>query len=91
MTLTYLFWELAKNPEWQDKLRRELRTQLAGKTAIVPDYNDVANLPVLDAVIQEALRLHPAAPASLPRDTPPGGRVLNGIFVPQGVSCPKHP
>ncbi len=32
-------------------------------------------------VIDEALRLHPAAPASLQRVVPSGGRTLNGVFV----------
>jgi cytochrome P450 len=43
---------------------------------------------VLEAVINEALRLHPAAPASLPRETPAGGRTLNGVHIPAKVSDP---
>ena len=78
-TLTYLFWQLARNPEWQDRLRAELpKSQW---TEQLPSYNDVTDLTVLDAVINEALRLHPAAPASLQRVVPPGGRTLNGVFV----------
>ena len=86
MTLTYMIWELAKRPDWQEKIRLELRGQLDGNDAGVPAFNDLVNLPILDAVGQEALRLHPAAPASLPRETPKGGRVLNGVHVPAGVS-----
>lgn len=43
------------------------------------------DLPLLDAIINEALRLHPAAPASLPRETPSGGRTLNGVYIPEKV------
>lgn len=33
-----------------------------------------------------SLRLHPAAPISLVRSTPRGGRMLDGHFMPEGVS-----
>ena len=52
----------------------------------LPDFRDICELPLLDAVINEGLRLHPAAPASLPRETPAGGRMLNGVHVPEKVS-----
>ncbi|EXJ68150.1 uncharacterized protein A1O5_08765 [Cladophialophora psammophila CBS 110553] len=81
-TLTYLFWLLAKHPEWQSRLRAELMT-VPSCTDGVFTYKEVIALPVLDAIINEALRLYPAAPASLPRETPSGGRNLNGIFIPE--------
>jgi len=43
------------------------------------------DLPILDAVITEALRLHPAAPSSLQRITPAGGRTVDGVQVPENV------
>lgn len=82
-TLTYLFWELAKHPEWQERLRQELKSRTSDE---VPKYTTIADLPVLDAIMNESLRLHPAAPASLVRSTPPGGRMLDGHFMPGGVS-----
>jgi len=82
-TLTYLFWELAKHPEWQNRLREELR----GRTSqTVPKNTDITELPILDAVVNESLRLHPAAPASLVRSTPAGGRIIDEHFMPEGVS-----
>jgi len=80
-TLAFLFWELAKHQEWQ----RLLREELLSHTDSFPTFQQVQDLPVLDAVIHEALRLHPAAPASLPRETPTGGRDLNGYFIPEKV------
>jgi len=41
--------------------------------------------PVLEAVINEALRLHPAAPASLQRATPVGGAQLGVYYIPEKV------
>lgn len=84
-TLTYLFWELAKHPTWQDRLSQELKARTLN-TSTVPRYVEVADLPILEAVVNESLRLHPAAPASLVRSTPAGGRTIDGHFMPEGVS-----
>jgi hypothetical protein len=46
------------------------------------------NLEVLEDVVKEALRLHTAAPASLWRVVPEGGRLLDGYFIPENVICP---
>ena len=57
-TLTWLFYELAKSPEQLKKLQAVIDS--------IPDIGDmiecgsVANVPYLDGVINEALRLHPA-------------------------------
>lgn len=84
-TLTYLFWELSRNPEWQEKLRAELNP-ICGGGRPCPSYDEVSELPILDAVVQETLRLHPAALSGLPREVPEGGAVIAGVPVPEGVS-----
>lgn len=83
-----MFWELSRHPTWQDRVRIELETHLTDTISPVPTWEEVQELPILDAIITEALRLHPAAPASLPRRTPDGGRTLDGYFVPQDVRLP---
>lgn len=83
-TLTYLFWELARHPEWQKRLREEFK-QACGDTSS-PDYAIVSELTILDAVVNELLRLWPAAPAALPRVVPEGGLIIDGVFVPENVS-----
>jgi cytochrome P450 len=77
-TLTYLFWELACNQNWQDQLRDELRNVSA-----TANYHVLKDLPIFDAVVNEGLRLHPPVPASLPRIVPSGGGQLCGFFVPE--------
>ena len=52
---------LAQNPSVQDKLRNELQTATAGGTADL-DYDGLMNLPYLDAVCRETLRVY--APVS---------------------------
>ncbi|KIY01666.1 uncharacterized protein Z520_01803 [Fonsecaea multimorphosa CBS 102226] len=83
-TLSYLFYELSKQPKWQLRLREELKD-----VPIPHKYNVVAELPVLEAVVQEILRLRPAAPASLQRITPDTGGLIDDVVVPAGtiVSC----
>ncbi|EMD35307.1 hypothetical protein CERSUDRAFT_116112 [Gelatoporia subvermispora B] len=61
-SLTWLFWELAKYPEWQDKLREEIacirdRVTARGDTDFtIADYDAMSN--VL-AAMKESIRLHP--------------------------------
>ncbi|KAK3676715.1 hypothetical protein LTR78_003491 [Recurvomyces mirabilis] len=80
-TLTYMFWELARHPEWQTKIQEELRRSDEKQSL---DYN--RPLPVLEAVINEALRLHPAAPSSLLRVVPMGGSDIAGYTLPPGTT-----
>lgn len=83
-TFTYMFYELAKHPQWQKQLQAELDEAILEE---VPEYKHVMKLRVLDAVIHETLRFHPAAPASLQRLAPSeGGAVVDGIAIPQNVS-----
>jgi cytochrome P450 len=50
-------------------------------------FSDTQKMPYLQAVIKEALRLHPAAGLPLQRVVPKGGAHLAGHFFPEGVSC----
>jgi cytochrome P450 len=59
-TVAFLFYELARNPRWAQRLRRE-REQAIG--AGPPAAEDLMGerLPLLEQVIDETLRLYPAA------------------------------
>ena len=82
-TFSYMFFELARHPEWQEKLRQELdEVNFTG----VPAHSEVSKLPILDALIHETLRVWPASPASLPRVVPSGGGVIDGVKVSENVS-----
>jgi cytochrome P450 len=89
ITLSYTAWELAKQPALQDKVRQELREAGVHVDVGVPRYVDLEKLKLLDAVVTEGLRLHPAAPASLPRVSPKGGAKIAGVWVPGDVSTEK--
>ncbi|KAI6101623.1 cytochrome P450 [Pisolithus croceorrhizus] len=61
MTMTWILFELARHPNIQTKLREELLS-LGGE----PSYDQLTNdLPYLDAVVQETLRLRPSVPEIL--------------------------
>jgi cytochrome P450 len=56
--LTWTLIELSKNPEWGDKMRAEVLAVLGSRP---PTVQDVMALPVTNAVLREAMRLHPPA------------------------------
>ncbi|KAM0349329.1 hypothetical protein ACHAPU_003738 [Fusarium lateritium] len=80
--LCFLMWELSlpRSTKYQRLLREEFRTK-----AEAP----FDELPMLDAVLNEGLRCFPAIPMSLPRYVPPGGRIIDGVSLPEKtvVSC----
>lgn len=83
--LCFLMWELSqpRNLEIQRRLQRELR-----QNRDVP----IDQLPYLDGVVSEGLRLFPPIPMSLPRLVPEGGRIIDDVFLPEGtvVSCQAY-
>ncbi|PGH00530.1 hypothetical protein GX51_05745 [Blastomyces parvus] len=81
--LMYLFWELARNPDMTERLRSELADFPLVDGVI--QHQSVSNLPYLDALISEGLRLYPPIPAGLLRESPIDGCTINGIYVPQGT------
>lgn len=80
-TLTYLVWAVLSQPKLQQELEAEVAT-------LNEDYGDtdIDKLPLLNAVIEEALRLYSAAPSGLPRSVPPGGVTIDEQFVPAGTT-----
>ncbi|KAL3471436.1 cytochrome P450 [Aspergillus californicus] len=81
VTVTYLVWCLTSNPEWQDKVRHELR-QLRPLEDGLPSFADIDSVPVLEACLREVYRLHPASSGRAERIVPDGGCVLAGHYVP---------
>ena len=81
VTLTYLIWAVLKRPALQKRLETEL-------SALGEAFTDaeLEHIQLLNAVIDETLRLYGAAPGSLPRIVPPAGSHLDGFFLPGGTT-----
>jgi len=62
---TSLVWLLAKHPEWQDRLREEIRAVTGGEGRPL-NYEDLGKLELTEMAFKEALRLIPPVP-SVPR------------------------
>lgn len=72
-TLTYLVWSVCRRADVQAALVRELQALPAGFNEA-----DLKELPYLNQVVNETLRLYSAAPSGLPRLVPPGGADIAG-------------
>ncbi|KAI0831958.1 cytochrome P450 monooxygenase pc-bph [Trametes gibbosa] len=86
---------LAQNQRVQEKLQNELDAALAGDSddgEVVAPFERVKHLPYLEAVVNEALRIHSTAAVGLPRVVPEGGLEVCGRFFPEGsvLSVPGY-
>ena len=72
---------LCKTPETIQRLRREVRSRYAKYEEI--DAQSAMQLPYLQAVIQEGLRIYPPASQGFPRTST--GAFVDGIWIPKGV------
>lgn len=91
LALTYLYYELSRNPEMQDRLHSELLSLSppmrwpCQHTLKLADPRTIDALPYLAAVLQETLRLHAPIPGMQPRVSP---NVSGGISL--GPFGTKH-
>ncbi|KAK4959165.1 hypothetical protein LTR10_003964 [Elasticomyces elasticus] len=79
-TATFVCWELTHHPEASEKLRMELAEAFPGEM----EEQKLMDLPYLDAVIRETMRLMPMIPGPLERFLPESVEI-SGITIPAGV------
>jgi cytochrome P450 len=85
--MTGMFNHLAMlcNRDVLNRLTREIRTAYKSEDEINLHSINRMQLPYLDAVINEGLRICHPVPAGLPRMVPAGGDEYAGIWLPEGV------
>lgn len=82
---------LLESPECLRKFQEELeeRTE-AGLLSNPVRFEEVQSWPLLQAIMHEALRLHSPFAIHLPRVVPEKGLMVDGHFLPSGVSRQAH-
>ncbi|KAL1854997.1 hypothetical protein Plec18170_004409 [Paecilomyces lecythidis] len=89
ITITAALYYILKNPNIQSKLCKELQD---ASLSIPASWESVRNLPYLNAVMREAMRIHPGVGLMLERTVPEGGFTLSdGRFVPEGTVIGMNP
>jgi cytochrome P450 len=87
ISLSATLYYLLSNPTSLAKLRDEIDHFTArGSLSKNPSFKESQEMPYLQAVIKEALRMHPATGLPLEREVPAGGATIGGYFFPAGVS-----
>jgi cytochrome P450 len=81
--MTFVWYVLSQQPEWEAKLHAELDQVLAGRT---PGDADLPNLKVARRIVEETMRLYPPAPGlstrvALEADEVAGTRIPAGGMV----------
>ena len=91
-TIRIALLNLITTPQAYRKLRQEIDDAIVAGNISSPITNaEGKELPYLQAVIREALRLRPPASGLFFKQVPPGGDVINGIFVPGGTQIGSSP
>lgn len=85
MTGMFNHLAMSRNREILDRLTREIRTAYKSEDEITLHNINSIQLPYLDAVINEGLRICHPVPAGLPRMVPSGGDEYAGVWLPEGV------
>ncbi|EEU36767.1 uncharacterized protein NECHADRAFT_88923 [Fusarium vanettenii 77-13-4] len=87
ISLSAILYHLLRNPDKLRILREEIEGFFSNKTgpATSINFQDSLGLPYLQAVIKEALRMHPATGLPIERVVPKGGAAISGKFFPEGV------
>ena len=91
IVLTYIAWRLSQSSHLQAQLRDELLS-IAPSMQVkendfeeLPDPKVLDNLPLLNAIVMETLRLHAPIPGPQPRSTPYPSCHIGGYKIPGGV------
>jgi len=85
ISLRAILYYLYRDPTKLEALRAEISQKMeTGELSEPATYQQMIRMPYLQAVIKEALRLHPATGLVLGRVVPPGGSTISGRFFPAG-------
>ncbi|XP_074206636.1 cytochrome P450 4F3 isoform X4 [Camelus bactrianus] len=84
--LSWVLYNLAKHPEYQERCRQEVEELLKDREPKEIEWDDLTQLPFLTMCIKESLRLHPPAP-TISRCCTQDIVLPDGRVIPKGVIC----
>jgi len=91
--MNWMVYYLCKNPAIKTRMVKELEKLFPddphGESPL--PYAKVNSVRLLEHAEMECLRLHPPIGFAMPRDTPPGGAVICGHYIPGGVAVGVPP
>ncbi|KAF2834049.1 cytochrome P450 [Ophiobolus disseminans] len=93
-TLAKALYEVSRDSSIQQDLHTELRSvklQLLDQASASSHARCLDQLPILNGVIKEALRLRPTHPEGQPRISPPNGITICDQYIPAGVRINSYP
>ena len=91
-SLRAIFYYLCRNPEAHRKLLAEIDdAERKGELSNPVTFAEAQNLRYFQAVIKEALRMHPAVGLLLERIVPRGGAEIKGVWLPEGTVIGMNP
>ena len=91
-TLRAVILNILTNPTTYRKLREEIDLAIAtGRISSPIKDAEARQLPYLQAVIREGLRIMPPASGAFFKEVPPAGDVIDGKFIPGGTQIGSSP
>ncbi|XP_012664933.1 cytochrome P450 4F6-like isoform X2 [Otolemur garnettii] len=84
--LSWILYNLARHPEYQDRCRQEVRELLKDRELKEIEWEDLAQLPFLTMCIKESLRLHPPVTV-MSRCCTQDVVLPDGRVIPKGNIC----
>lgn len=92
ITLNAALFNVLKHPHVHQRLQAELdEAHAEGRLSDPPVFKETQELPYLEAIIKESLRIHAALGLPLWRQVPAGGVTLHGMYFPPGSNVGINP
>lgn len=85
-TMSYCFYYLARDRSLRESLKEEASGAFGRSIPGEFAHTDLSSLELLNAVINEALRMHSPTCSNGARRTPSEGLTIDGTYIPGGVT-----
>ena len=92
IALHSVLYHLMRNDHASARLHAEIDAAIGEDKLSNPvKYSEAIKLPYLNAVIKEAMRIHPSVGLTMPRNVPDGGATISGFYFPAGYRIGVNP